>query len=97
MYCPYIASAMLQHNDTDYFNVHGMYVNDGVIGSGPYTDISMNYFAQNWHQIVPLADGAMELIANRSAECGWDDFMDTYLTYPGTAQPLDTKIFANYS
>lgn len=83
MYSPYIASAMIQHNDTEYYNVQGLMVYDpsigydGVISQAPalsFVDQNRNFF--------PLNDTVNSQVKNISKSCGLDTFMDTAMTFP---------------
>lgn len=51
LYCPYIASNMLDANDTSYFDVRGMLIYDPVISAASAAQAPMNYFVQNWKNV----------------------------------------------
>jgi carboxypeptidase D len=83
MYSPYIASAMIQQSDTDYYNVSGLMVYDpsigydGVISQAPalsFVDQNRNFF--------PLNDTVNAQIKQISESCGLDTFMDIAMTFP---------------
>ncbi|THW89173.1 alpha/beta-hydrolase [Aureobasidium pullulans] len=85
MYTPYIASAMLKHNDTSYYNVNGLMVYDpsigydGVISQAPalsFVDQNRNFF--------PLNDTINAQVNNISESCGLNTFMETAMTFPPT-------------
>jgi carboxypeptidase D len=83
MYCPYIASHFLDANDTTYFDVKGMHIYDPSIGDYEVTAyIPTNYFFNYWESVFPLNDTAKANLRNMSATCGFDDYMNKYLTYP---------------
>lgn len=93
MYVPYIAQHMLAANDTNFFNVQGAMINDPVIGYPALTQASANYFAQEWHNIIPFNSFARAHLANMSHACGYDDYLDTYLSFPPRrAQPIPDKL-----
>ncbi|KAI5199758.1 alpha/beta-hydrolase [Aureobasidium subglaciale] len=83
MYAPYIASAMIQHNDTEYYNVNGLMVYDpsigydGVISQAP----ALSFVNQN-RNFFPFNSSINAQINNISASCGLDTFMETALTFP---------------
>lgn len=89
-YIPYIASAMLDTNDTEYYNVKGIQINDPSIN---YDDTlieapavgALNYFSN----IFNLNETFMAQINNRSQACGYNQFMETALTFP-PAGPIPT-------
>ena len=82
MYCPYIASHMLDANDTAYFDVKGMLIYDPVIEDGVLQEAPTRYFVDYWSNVFPLNDTTKAQIANRSEACGYDSFTDKYLTFP---------------
>lgn len=50
-FCPYIASNMLDANDTTYFDVGGMLIYDPTISGGSAAHASLNYFVQSWKNV----------------------------------------------
>lgn len=81
-YCPFIASNMLDANDTSYFNVKGMTIYDPVISGGTAGITPTNYFVQYWENVFPFNDTTKAQIANASKTCGFDAYSDKYLTFP---------------
>jgi carboxypeptidase D len=83
MYCPYISSAMLDANDTTYFNVTGMQVWDGTFGKHALTeDIPTAAFVDKWKDVFSLNDTFTESMHNISQSCGYTDYISKYLVYP---------------
>ncbi|KAK3934538.1 serine carboxypeptidase [Diplogelasinospora grovesii] len=83
MYCPYIASHFLDANDTTYYNVKGMQINDPVISDYAVSTFApTSYMVDYWSNVFPLNDTARAQLRNMSASCGYDDFLNTYLTFP---------------
>lgn len=89
-YCPFIASNMLDANDTTYFDVKGMVIYDPTISGGTAGITSTNYFVQYWENIFPFNDTTKAQIANASRACGFDEYSDKYLTFPPSGQQPDT-------
>src|SRR3569833_3012761 len=88
MYCPYIASNMLDANDTDYFNVAGMMINDPSITDTP-KDVSIKPFVDYWAPAFPFNDTIKDFIINASKTCGYDDFRVLFLSFfVFSAQPV---------
>lgn len=81
-YCPFIASNMLDANDTNYFNVKGMTIYDPVISGGTAGITPTNYFVKYWENVFPFNDTTKAQIANASKTCGFDAYSDKYLTFP---------------
>ncbi|PYH90769.1 serine-type carboxypeptidase F [Aspergillus ellipticus CBS 707.79] len=83
MYIPYIASAMLDKEDTTYFNVKGIQINDPLINSASVTMYApvvpaLNHFSS----VFALNDTFLEYINAKSEKCGFNKFLDEALTYP---------------
>ncbi|KAK4574869.1 hypothetical protein LTR86_001711 [Recurvomyces mirabilis] len=82
-YIPYIAEYMLDQNDTDYYNVSGIQINDPSIN---YDD-TLIYAPSVWHlndysNIFGLNETFMTDINARAEKCGYFEFMETALTFP---------------
>lgn len=82
-YIPYIASHFLDLNDTTYYNIKGIQINDPSIN---YDDTlieapavgALNYFSN----IFNLNETFMADVNNRSEACGYNAFMERALTFP---------------
>lgn len=93
MYVPYIAKHMLTANDSRYFNMKGAMINDPVIGYPALTQATMNYFTQFWNKVLSFNEAIYAYIANLSKTCGYDKYIDTYLTFPSRkAQPAPSNL-----
>jgi len=93
MYCPYIASAMLDANDTTNFNVTGVQVWDGNLTFGKHAlteDIPTATFVDRFEVVFSLNDTFTESMHNTSQSCGYTDYMSKYLVYPAVgSQPAN--------
>lgn len=93
-YIPYIAEAMLEANDTEYFDVKGIQINDPSIGDdtvlieAPAVRM-LNYYSN----VFNLNETFMSQINERAEACGYNAFMDLALTFP----PNGTFIAPNSS
>lgn len=93
MYCPYIASNMLDAKDTTYYDVKGMLIYDPSIADAVVTEAPTRYFVDYWANLFPFNDTTRAQIANRSESCGLDAFTDKYLTFPPPGpQPVAAKL-----
>lgn len=97
-YIPYIASYMLDQNNTDYYNVKGIQINDPSIGldsvliEGAYacdhTSRLLTVVApavthlNNYANVFALNDTFMTDINARAERCGYFSFMEEALTFP---------------
>lgn len=87
MYCPYIASAMLDVEGEDgaaYFDVGGMQVFDGLYANFPVSqDLPAARFATSyWADVFGFNDSFTADVKNRSKACGYEAYLDKYITYP---------------
>ncbi|KAJ9156430.1 Carboxypeptidase [Pleurostoma richardsiae] len=83
MYCPYIASAMLDANDTTYYNMSGMIIYDPSIAtSGLQTDITAVPFVDYHKNLFPFNDTYFAQLHALDETCGYADFREKYLRYP---------------
>ncbi|EXJ80079.1 carboxypeptidase [Capronia epimyces CBS 606.96] len=93
-YIPYIASYMLDQNNTDYFNVKGIQINDPSIGSDAVLIQAPAVTAlNNYQNIFALNQSFLHDINSRAERCGYFQFMEEALTFPPTGKftaPNDT-------
>ncbi|OIW30706.1 alpha/beta-hydrolase, partial [Coniochaeta ligniaria NRRL 30616] len=82
MYVPYISSHMLDANDTTYFDVKGMHIYDPSISDYMITAIASKAYVDYWSPVFPFNDTTSAELKNISATCGFDAYMDKYLTFP---------------
>lgn len=87
MYCPYIASAMVDAKDTTYYNISGVLIYDPVIGQNDIQDnIPAVSFVDYWTGLFPFNDSFVADIHSRDASCGYTDYLNKYLVYPPVGQ-----------
>ncbi|OLN97346.1 putative serine carboxypeptidase-like protein 1 [Colletotrichum chlorophyti] len=83
MFCPYIASAMLDSNDKDYFNVAGMQVFDGAFSTDSITEeIPALSFVDRWENVLAFNDSFRQSLKETHEKCGYAEYMRKYLVYP---------------
>ncbi|KAK3074104.1 hypothetical protein LTR53_003751 [Teratosphaeriaceae sp. CCFEE 6253] len=89
-YIPYIASYMLDTNNTDYYNVSGIQINDPSIN---YDDTLIEapsvWHLNDYQNIFGLNETFMTDINARAEKCGYFEFMENALTSPPLG-PLPT-------
>ncbi|KAI0206706.1 serine carboxypeptidase [Astrocystis sublimbata] len=82
-YCPYIASAMLDKNDTSNYNVSGLMIYDPVLGNDRVQDsVTVVPFADYHHNMMPFNSSFSKHIHDLHESCGFAAYQDKYLTYP---------------
>ncbi|KAJ4180618.1 hypothetical protein NW767_014334 [Fusarium falciforme] len=91
LYCPYIGSAMLEAADTKYFDMDGMLIYDPVISDSSTQHVPVNNFVNYWSNVMTFNDTFRVTLANASKTCGFDDFVDKYLTFPPPGRQPDVK------
>ncbi|KZF19080.1 alpha/beta-hydrolase [Xylona heveae TC161] len=83
MYVPYIADAMLNKNDTKYYNLESIMIYDPSISSDVVTEeIPAVAFVDNWPGLFSLNSTFMDDIHDRADACGYTSFLNEYLVYP---------------
>lgn len=91
MYCPYIASAMLDANETQYFDVRGMQVFDGLYANWaiPQDIPTARFAASDWADVFGFNNSFTAGLKNRSEVCGYEAYLDRYITYPAVERQPD--------
>ncbi|KAI5858250.1 alpha/beta-hydrolase [Durotheca rogersii] len=83
LYCPYIASAMLDANDPAYFNVSGLLIYDPVLSDDVVqTSTTTVPFVDYHRNLMPFNDSFSAYIHGLHDTCGFAEFNERYLTYP---------------
>lgn len=93
-YVPYIANAMLDQNDTCYFDLGGILVYDPCIGAyDPQDDMYMLDFAVQNNNILGYNQSFLDHLAELDQECGFAEFKEQYMQYPpsGVQPPLEAN------
>ena len=90
-YVPYISSAMLDTNDTTYFDLSGALVYDPVIGSTDYIqeELPTLPFIQSQAAMFNFQEDFMANLTEMDESCGYKAFRDKYLVFPPAGvQPI---------
>lgn len=100
MYCPYIASAMLDAHESEgaantansVFDVAGMLVFDGLFSDPSLAqDVPVTSFVlENWGDTVfSFNDSFRSALSGQAQQCGFDNYLTDHLVFPPTAvQPV---------
>ncbi|KAF4778861.1 serine carboxypeptidase [Colletotrichum scovillei] len=87
MYCPYIASAMVDSNDKDYFNIAGMQIFDGTYSVDSIgEEIPAVPFVDRWEHVFAFNDTFRQTLKDAHEKCGYADYMRKWLVYPPAGQ-----------
>ncbi|KAF2403100.1 carboxypeptidase S3, penicillopeptidase S3, CPD-S3 [Trichodelitschia bisporula] len=98
-YVPYIASAILDKKDPVNFNLSGAIVYDPCIGQFDYVQqqVPAYPFIKANSNFFKFSTSTMNRLANLHQSCGYQRFLDTYLTFPakGLQPPVRTQSGCN--
>jgi carboxypeptidase D len=82
-YVPYIADAMLNKNDTTYYNLEATMIYDPSTTFDAIAEQVPAVQLVDYHQsLFPFNDTFMDYIHNKSDACGYTNYWQTYLTFP---------------
>jgi carboxypeptidase D len=82
-YVPYIADAMINRNDSSYYDVKGiMFYDPSVAEDVLLEDVPAVPFVDQWAGLFNFNETFMRDIHNRSEACGYTEYMEKYLTFP---------------
>ncbi|KAK1760514.1 Alpha/Beta hydrolase protein [Echria macrotheca] len=83
MYCSYIASAMLDANDTNYYDVTGLMMYDPSITYDLVQEVLPTaQFVEYWGGLFPFNDTFRQSIRDRDKKCGFSAFIEKHLVFP---------------
>lgn len=84
-YVPYIANAMLDKNDTEYYDVKGaMFYDPSVAEDVLLEDLPAVAYVDRFKDLFNFNETFMDELHQRADECGYTEYMETYLTFPPT-------------
>jgi len=94
-YVPYISANFLDKNDTEHFNLTGALMYDPVIGAFNYVQnqvVAYPFVAEN-NNMIGLNQSYLAHLGVLHESCGYQQYMDTFLTYPAAGlQPPTPKL-----
>ena len=86
-YIPYIADNMLNRNDSTYYNLKGIQINDPSINEDDTLIEAPSVPALNyWSNVFNLNETFMTSINQRAESCGYIEFMNNALVFPPTGK-----------
>ncbi|KAL7907790.1 alpha/beta-hydrolase [Trichoderma velutinum] len=91
-YGPYISSHFIDANDTEYHNLAGLMIYDGLItDQNVHFNVPVLPYLSRHENEFALDDNVLSRVRNISDECGFTEFYDWYLTFPpsGTQPTFD--------
>ncbi|KAI0595431.1 Alpha/Beta hydrolase protein [Biscogniauxia sp. FL1348] len=83
LFVPYIASAMLDANDTTYYDLNGILIYDPVLGNDVVQSATTVVpFVDYHHNLMPFNNSYSAYIHGLHDSCGFAAYGEKYLTYP---------------
>ncbi|KAM0814373.1 putative Carboxypeptidase [Seiridium cardinale] len=83
-YISYIGTAMLDTNDTTYYNLQStMFIDSLIADHQIQQDFDIVPYVDHWNLFLNLNDTFMDMIRYASDACGIDEYRSTHLVYPG--------------
>jgi carboxypeptidase D len=83
-YVPYVASAMLDQNDTSLFNLSGILMYDPVIGKYDYVQnaVATVPFVNDHLKFFNFNQTFLDLLREAHQFCGYFDYYETFMQFP---------------
>ncbi|KAI1342531.1 serine carboxypeptidase [Xylariaceae sp. FL0016] len=87
-YVPYIGNSFIEANDTEYFNLKGIAINDPLIGNAVLQEeLPLPDYVEYWKNLFYLNDTFLEDFRQQADECGYTNYTNTYFQFPPPAKP----------
>ncbi|KAF9736664.1 serine carboxypeptidase [Paraphaeosphaeria minitans] len=82
-YVPYIAEGFISANDTEYFNLKGISINDPIIGddTNQQSVVALPY-VEYWQNLINLNETFLNQVREVQDHCNYSSYLDTYFTFP---------------
>lgn len=89
MYVPYIADAFITADDTDYYNLAGIAINDPLIGDATIQQqVVIVPFVEYWSNMFYFNQSFMDAITELADQCNFTSYYDQYYKFPPPAEPF---------
>lgn len=87
-YVPYIADAFIGADNTTYYNLAGVGINDPIFGSAAIQEqVVLLPFVRYWKDLYYLNDTYMEELEERNAYCNYTSYFEEYYKFPPPPGP----------
>lgn len=84
---PYVADAFITADDTKYYNLAGVAINDPIIGDSTIQQgVVLLPFVEYWNNLLFLNDTTMETLRSNQDYCNYTSYYNTYFTFPPAAE-----------
>ncbi|KAF2822915.1 alpha/beta-hydrolase [Ophiobolus disseminans] len=82
-YVPYIADSFIEADDTKYWNLAGISINDPIIGDETIQQqVVILPYVEYWQNLMYLNDSFMDTMRQHQNDCGYEDYWNKYFTFP---------------
>ena len=82
-YVPYVADAFINANDSTYYNLAGVAINDPILGDGDLQqEVPVVPYLNYWSDVFSLNESFTAAVQQRADSCGYTDYFNKYLTFP---------------
>ncbi|KAF1971057.1 alpha/beta-hydrolase [Bimuria novae-zelandiae CBS 107.79] len=82
-YVPYIADGFISANDTEYFNLKGISINDPIIGDETNQQQVVDLpYVEYWNNLISLNETFLDQMREHQDYCNYSSYLDTYFTFP---------------
>lgn len=90
-YVPYIADAFLTANDTTYYDLKGIAINNPIIGDDTIQgQVTVLPYAHAFNNLLYLNETFLYAMDNYNLFCNYTSYMARYLTFPSPQEPHPT-------
>ncbi|KAF2803373.1 alpha/beta-hydrolase [Mytilinidion resinicola] len=88
-YVPYIADAFITADDTDYYNLAGVGINDPIIGDETnQQQVVQLAFVEYWNNLFYLNETFLDEMRAHNEFCNYTQYQEKYLTFPPPQEPF---------
>lgn len=88
-YVPYIADAFIGANDTEYYNLAGVGINDPILGDGTIQQqVVLLPYVDYWKDLFYFNSTFMSQITERQNQCNYSSYLEQYFTFPPPTGPF---------
>ncbi|KAL9060436.1 MAG: hypothetical protein Q9162_000609 [Coniocarpon cinnabarinum] len=88
-YVPYIGNSFLEENNTQYYNLKGIAINDPIIGDGTIQqEYTVVPYLEYWANLMDLNQSFTQEVQQAFDQCGYSDFGNQYFTFPAQQSPF---------
>lgn len=95
-YVPYIGSEMIARDDKEYFDVAGSLLYDPTIGEfATGQQLTAYPFVEKFHELYGFSDSELSGLKSLHHDCGYQMYLDTYMTFPPPVHQPQTYWDAN--